>query len=195
MTTDFNIARWYRSTFGLYTQNDPLAFAYIGRTVDPGFSSDSDAVVMPYAYAKRNPLTHIDRLGLCSGACPDCPGGEWAVFGAEAVVGYIGAHAHGAVTYKCLSAPMYCSYSYSCDAIGLIGYGGIGVSGGAVGGPHCKCAKDLEASTGGLSVGAVSISSGSACEGITAGTSHGYAMVYATTDCKTSGLRCRKSLF
>jgi RHS repeat-associated protein len=64
---NYNIFRWYRASFGRYTQSDPvlnLAFAKsLRRFVEDGPTPDF-AQPNWYGYAGDNPLSNIDELGL-----------------------------------------------------------------------------------------------------------------------------------
>lgn len=53
--TDYNIFRWYRSSWGRYTQADPI----LGR--DPSAND-------PFGYGKQNPHRYVDAFGLLAEA-------------------------------------------------------------------------------------------------------------------------------
>lgn len=115
--TSYNIFRWYQSSFGRYTQPNPL-----------GLNGD----VNLYKYAKEDPIINSDRTGLlyASGKCADCPSGNWistAVEGEASVSAGI-----GAVGGLVFVGAMVCTSNpyFSVPFITVCGVGGAGAGGG-----------------------------------------------------------------
>jgi RHS repeat-associated protein len=99
----YNIFRWYRSSFGRYSQADPI-----------GLKAGANL----YAYVKGNPTGYIDSLGLeCS--CPDCPRGVWLSGGVEAgfQAGFGGLGLNLSV-FRCTSSAKKCTYFTVCGKFG-----------------------------------------------------------------------------
>jgi RHS repeat-associated protein len=143
----YNIFRWYRPSWGRYTQSDPIGLLSegpvgIGR---PRVGQPKLLYIQNlYGYAAENPLSLRDPAGLsCSPTCPDCPKGTWLTYGVSFQF-WAGNHGvgHTLMDAKCLSSSMTCTFLVSCYKFG----GGLGVSLNAQGGLilHARCADDLE---------------------------------------------------
>jgi len=71
----YNVFRWYRSSWGRYTQPDPLGL---------------DNAIDLYSYSTDRPTIIIDPFGLrpCT-ACDQCPSGKWSYQGLGGSIGFI----------------------------------------------------------------------------------------------------------
>ncbi|HXG58218.1 MAG TPA: RHS repeat-associated core domain-containing protein [Thermoanaerobaculia bacterium] len=155
----YNIFRWYRSSWGRYTQADPI-----------GLRGGMNL----YGYALQNPQKFIDPEGLkskCSKACPDCPGGTWLTAGVDlgftatySLLGGLGYGASvGAFAAKCASASVTCVFGVICSKSFGVGVNvSLNVSGGAS--INAKCIEEIEGINWGVDVDVSKGSSGGSFE-------------------------------
>jgi len=188
----YNVFRWYRASWGRYSQQDPLLRDSARPHVDSSFTKDSAAVTEPYTYALDNPIRLVDRIGLCSSTCPDCPNGVWAAVDRSFIIGVLFGLVRGQVTYFCTSARIRCSYDYSCTGVGLLAGAVVSVSTTIIGGSGCICASALP-QVADLTVFAAQINAGPCTGGGMSGSAGlGEASVYSQANCSVSRFSCQR---
>ncbi len=186
---EYNIFRWYRSSFARYTQADPL-------TVD-AFTPERERMRVAravYEYAFDNPLRYVDGLGLLS--CPgnkcgvDCPSGDWVGVGANSSAGLLFGKSSSLSVLFCTSSGAYCHFSSRCTTVGLQAGASAGVS--FYGYTGCKCIADIIA-TNSLSFGPVSLNAAGNCVGLAYGVGRSVgAQTVVGSVCTTKLLGCVK---
>jgi RHS repeat-associated protein len=94
----YNVFRWYRSSWGRYTQADPLYGLLIAEGLNPLMGGRTE----DYAYARENPLRLVDRLGLIVGTGPLGGPGQGPCGYYDNICQQTGCD------YPCKVAPKYC---------------------------------------------------------------------------------------
>ena len=138
--TYYNVFRHYRSSWGRYTQPDPIALK---------------GGINLFAYVAANPIVRADQLGLkCSKACPDCPGKIWGLYGVDLAGGLMAGSlgfggSIGVFDARCFSSKKKCTYFAICaKGFGLSAFAALTGNAGLI--FNAPCATDIEGGAAGV---------------------------------------------
>lgn len=157
---NYNIYRYYFSSLGMYIQPDPICVGNNQLEIEIIGSisfSRKQLIIEPqrqnsYVFVTNNPSNFSDPLGLCkSGACEDCPRGNW--FGSSFSAGgeFIKGASISIQSVTCgAKNGLSCTIIYSCKSKGIAF--SIGVSIGPVNCFGMKCKEDVGNSNTGYGI-------------------------------------------